>query len=168
MPCSSKALPPGWHWSAWRRYPEPDQRYDKKHWLKALGRPGRDKKIEEYRTFLQNLGKLGVPVSNYDFHPGNTYTTSEVITERGYKAREFKVDDFRGKVEKQMHDREYSADDIWANYTYFMKAVLPVAAEANVKLALHPDDPPLAKMNGVAKVFVNYEGYKRAEQIAGR
>ena len=132
-----------------------------------LGRPGRDQKIEEYRTFLQNLGKLGVPVSNYDFHPANTYTTSEVITERGYKAREFKVDDFRGKVEKQMFDREYSADDIWANYTYFMKAVLPVAAEANVKLALHPDDPPLAKMNGVAKVFVNYEGYKRAEQIAG-
>lgn len=65
-----------------------------------------------------------------------------------------------------MFDREYSADDIWANYTYFMKAVLPMAAEANVKLALHPDDPPVEKMNGVAKVFMHYEGYKRAEQIA--
>ena len=70
-------------------------------------------------------------------------------------------------MEKKAFDREYSADDIWGTYTYFMKAVLPVAEKANVKLALHPDDPPLAKMNGVAKIFVHYDGYKRAEQIAG-
>ena len=140
--------------------------YAYRHLDVQLGRPGRDKKIEEYRQFLKDSGKLGIPVANYDFHPGNTYTTSEVTTARGYKAREFKLDDFRSKVEKQMFDREYSADDIWANYTYFMKAVLPVATEANVKLALHPDDPPVEKMNGVAKVFTHYEGYKRAEQIA--
>jgi mannonate dehydratase len=42
-----------------------------------------------------------------------------------------------------MHDRVYTADDIWANYTYLMKAILPVAKEADIKLALHPDDPPL-------------------------
>ena len=70
-----------------------------------------------------------------------------------FPAREFSTDDFRSKVEKQMFDREYSADDIWANYTYLMKAILPVAEEAKVKLALHPDDPPLARMNGVAKVL---------------
>ena len=74
---------------------------------------------------------------------------------------------FGTKVEKQAFEREYSADDIWANYTYFMKAVLPVAEKADVKLALHPDDPPIAKMNGVAKLFTHYDGYRRAEQIAG-
>ena len=47
------------------------------------------------------------------------------------------------EVEKQAFDREYSADEIWAAYTYFFKAVLPVAEEAGVTLALHPDDPPL-------------------------
>ncbi|MGH9663179.1 MAG: mannonate dehydratase, partial [Bryobacteraceae bacterium] len=84
-----------------------------------------------------------------------------------YRSREFDLHDFRHKMEKRRFDREYSAADMWANYTYFMKAVLPVAEEAGVTLALHPDDPPLAKMNGVAKLFTNYEGYHRAEQIAG-
>jgi mannonate dehydratase len=131
-----------------------------------LGKPGRDKHIENYQGFVRNLGRLGIPVSCYDFHPANTYTTDEIETPRGYVAREFSVDDFRSRVEKQKFEREYSAEEIWDSYTYFMKAVLPVAKQAGVKLALHPDDPPLAKMNGVAKVLVHYDGYRRAEQIS--
>ncbi len=131
-----------------------------------LGQPGRDKWIDDYQTFLKNLGRLGIGVSCYDFHPGNTYTTGRV-QRRGYTAREFDLKVFRQKIEKQRFDREYSAEDIWSNYTYFIKAVLPVAEKANVKLALHPDDPPVSKMNGVAKIFTHYNGYKRAERIAG-
>ncbi|MBL8295304.1 MAG: mannonate dehydratase [Bryobacterales bacterium] len=131
-----------------------------------LGQPGRDQDIETHQRFIRTLGKLGIPQTNYDFHPANTYTTS-YVENRGYKARQFSVKEFREKIEKPAFDREYSAEDIWATYTYFMKAVLPVAEEANVIMALHPDDPPLAKMNGVAKLFVHYDGYKRAEQIAG-
>jgi mannonate dehydratase len=81
--------------------------------------------------------------------------------------REFKLEDFRAKVEKQRFEREYAAEQIWEYYTYFFKAVLPVAEQAHVKLGLHPDDPPVAKMNGVAKIFTHYEGYRRAEQLAG-
>jgi mannonate dehydratase len=55
---------------------------------------------------------------------------------------------------------------MWASYRYFMDAILPVAEEAGVKLALHPDDPPLERMNGVARLFNRYEGYRRAEEIA--
>ena len=132
-----------------------------------LGQPGRDQDIDDFNAFLRNCGRLGIAVANIDWHPANTYTTSEVMTARGYRAREFKLDDFRNKIEKQAFDRVYTADDIWATYTYFIKAVLPVAEKAGVKLALHPDDPPLTMMNGVAKLFVNYDGYKRAEQIAG-
>jgi mannonate dehydratase len=131
-----------------------------------LGQDGRDRDIETYCRFLRDLGKLEIPVASYDFHPGNTYTTS-MVQRRGYTTREFDLNDFHNKVEKQLFNREYSADEIWANYTYFIKAVLPVAEEAGVTLALHPDDPPLAKMNGVAKLFTNYNGYRRAEQIAG-
>lgn len=131
-----------------------------------LGQPGRDQDIETYRTLLASCGKLGIPVASYDFHPGNTYTTA-IVERRGYRARQFDLQDFRSKVEKQRFERKYPADEIWANYTYFMKAVLPAAEAAGVKMALHPDDPPLAEMNGVAKLFIDYDGYRRAEQIAG-
>src|SRR5262249_7549310 len=131
-----------------------------------LGQKGRDEDIATYQTFLRGLGQLGIPVANYDFHPGNTYTTAQV-ERRGYVAREFNLADFRQKVEKQRFEREYSADEIWENYTYFVKAVLPVADKAGVKLGLPPDGPPVAKRNGVAKVITHYDGYKRAEQIAG-
>src|SRR5262245_4956484 len=131
-----------------------------------LGQAGRDEDIEQYLRFLRHLGSLGIRVAHYDFHPANTYTTA-IVKNRGHTAREFSVEDFRAKVERQAFDREYAAEEIWANYIYFMKAVLPVAEEANVTLTLHPDDPPLAKMNGVAKLFTHYDGYRRAEEIAG-
>jgi mannonate dehydratase len=131
-----------------------------------LGQPGRDEDIAQFNRFLRDCGQLGIPTSHIDFHPGNTYTTNMIQTPRGYTAREFSVDDFRRTVEKRMFDRSYSAEEIWANYTYFLNAVLPVAEKANVLLAHHPDDPPLSVMNGVAKVFINYAGYKHAETVA--
>lgn len=141
--------------------------YAYRHLDVQLGRGRRDEIIETYCQFLRDCGRLGIPAANYDWHPANTYTTAMIETPGGYRAREFSVEDFRKKVEKQAFEREYSAEDIWGTYTYFTKAVLPVAEKADVRLALHPDDPPLAKMNGVAKVFVHYDGYARAEKIAG-
>jgi mannonate dehydratase len=131
-----------------------------------LGLPGRDEDLDKFNKFLTDCGRLGIRTSHIDFHPGNTYTTNMITTPRGYTAREFSVDDFRERVEEPMFDREYSADDIWANYTYFLKAVLPVAEKANILLAHHPDDPPISPMNDVAKVFINYAGYKHAEEVA--
>ena len=132
-----------------------------------LGLPGRDEDLAKFQTFITDLGRCGIPVAHNDFHPGNTYTTEMIDSPRGYRVRQFDLDDFRKKVEKQKFDRVYTAEDMWANYTYYLKAILPVAEKANVKMALHPDDPPLAMMNGVAKLFINYDGYRKGEQISG-
>ena len=132
----------------------------------GLGLPGRDTEIREYQRFLSTLGKLNIPVAGYAFHPGNTYSTG-TVTHRGYQVREFDLDVFRNRIEKQRFERTYSAEEMWNHYRYFMEAVLPVAERANVRMALHPDDPPVSMMNGVAKLFVNYDGMKRAEAIAG-
>ena len=129
-----------------------------------LGLPGRDKDIETYCGFVRNLGRVGIPVASFDFHPGNTFQTA-ISEYHGYTTREFDLDLFRAKLEKPRADREFTAEDVWAAYTYFLKAVLPVAKEAGVKLAHHPDDPPVARMNGVTRIFNTYEGFRRAEQF---
>ena len=85
--------------------------------------PGATRKSRSTGPSCAISASLAFPVANYDFHPANTYTTADVDSPRGYTAREFKLADFRSKVEKQAFEREYSADDIWDFYTYFMKAV---------------------------------------------
>jgi mannonate dehydratase len=135
----------------------------------ALGRPGtdRDKDIENCRSVIRLLGRLGVSVLVLDWLPANTFTTA-MIERRGYLTREFRLSDFRSRIEKQRFEREYSTEEIWDAFAYFLKAVLPVAEEANVRLAMHPSDPPIAMMNGVGRIFINYEDYRRADQLAGR
>lgn len=49
------------------------------------------------------------------------------------------------------------ADRMWANYEYFIKAVIPYAEKCGVKLALHPNDPPLEKLGGVARIFTSLD-----------
>jgi mannonate dehydratase len=55
---------------------------------------------------------------------------------------------------------------VWKNYTYFIQALTPVAEEAGVRLALHPDDPPVRSLGGVARIFSSLDGLKRASEIA--
>jgi len=65
------------------------------------------------------------------------------------------------------HGREYSKEEIWDNYTYFIRKVVPVAEEAGVRIGIHPDDPPQPVLAGVPRcIFSNFEGYKRAIEIA--
>ena len=54
---------------------------------------------------------------------------------------------------------------MFANYKYFIEAILPVAEEANVKMALHPDDPPVPMLGGVARIFKEPEDFKRAWKL---
>ena len=65
------------------------------------------------------------------------------------------------------HGREFTKEEIWENYTYFIKQVAPVAEEAGVRIGIHPDDPPVPVLAGVPRcIFGNFEGYKRALEIA--
>ena len=65
------------------------------------------------------------------------------------------------------HGRKFSKEEIWENYTYFIKQVAPVAEENNVRIGIHPDDPPVPELAGVPRcIFANFEGYKRAMEIA--
>jgi mannonate dehydratase len=141
----------------------------------TLNLPGRDRKIEEYKTYLRNLSKAGIYYTTYA-HMGNGIWSSGRAEIRGAQAREFDMASpnkrgfWDGKTwqEPLSHGREYSKEEIWENYTNFIKQVAPVAEEAGVRIGIHPDDPPVPVLAGVPRcIFSNFEGYKRALEIAG-
>jgi len=140
----------------------------------TLNLPGRDQKIEEYKQYLRNLGKAGIYYTTYA-HMGNGIWSSGRATIRGASAREFDmaspekrgVWDGKTWTEPLSHGREFTKEEIWENYTYFIKQVAPVAEENSVRIGIHPDDPPVPVLAGVPRcIFGNFEGYKRAMEIA--
>jgi mannonate dehydratase len=61
----------------------------------------------------------------------------------------------------------YSKQEIWDNYTYFIKAVVPLAEELGIRIGVHPDDPPAPELGGIPRcIFSSFDGYKRALEIA--
>ena len=140
----------------------------------TLNLPGRDQKIEEYKQYLRNLGKAGIRYTTYA-HMGNGIWSSGRASTRGAEAREFDmaspdkkgVWDGKTWTEPLSHGRVFSKEEIWENYTHFIKQVAPVAEEVDVRIGIHPDDPPVPVLAGVPRcVFGNFEGYKRAIEIA--
>jgi mannonate dehydratase len=140
----------------------------------TLNLPGRDRKVEEYKQYLRNLGKAGIYYTTYA-HMGNGIWSSGRAAIRGATAREFdmaspnKQGVWDGVVYKEplSHGREFSKEEIWENYTYFIKQVAPVAEEVGVRIGIHPDDPPVPVLAGVPRcIFANFDGYRRAMEIA--
>jgi len=58
-----------------------------------------------------------------------------------------------------------SEDRMWDNLRYFLEAVVPVAEEAGVKLAMHPDDPPLSPIRGIGRIMSSIEGFDRLLEL---
>jgi len=140
----------------------------------TLNLPGRDQKIEDYKTYLRNLGRAGIYYTTYAHMGNGIWSTQRENTRGGAPARAFdlaKAD--AGYWDKKIfkgpltHGRVYSQKEIWDNCTYFIKAVTPVAEEVGVRIGIHPDDPPVPELAGVPRcIFGNFEGYKRALEIA--
>ena len=140
----------------------------------TLNLPGRDRRIEEYKNYLRYLGKAGIHYTTYA-HMGNGIWSSGRAKTRGCDTRELdlsspdKVGVWAGKTYREplSHGRVFSKEEIWDNYTYFIKQVVPVAEEAGVRIGIHPDDPPAPVLAGVPRcIFGNFEGYRRAMEIA--
>lgn len=130
-------------------------------WMRArLGLPGRDEELEHYRTTVRNLGRAGIPTLGYNFRPDPLYRTGTAPGRGGALVTTF--DRALAADRPPTYGREYTAEEMWANHEYFVRAVLPVAEEAGVRLALHPDDPPGPALGGVARIFGSFEGFARA------
>lgn len=126
-----------------------------------LGLPGRDEQIEHMSNTIRNMGRAGIPILGYHWLPNGVWRTSQPVSLRGgAKGTRF---DMEEHMDTQLtHGRVYNKDEMWDHYCYYMQRILPVAEEVNVKLALHPDDPPVESLGGVARIFGNFEGLEQA------
>jgi mannonate dehydratase len=130
-----------------------------------LGLPGRDEQIGNYQQIIRMLGKAGIPILGYHWMPGEVWRTSTSTPGRG-GARVSSFDLDLAKEAPPAFSHPISEEQLWANYEYFIRAVLPVAEEAGVKLALHPDDPPTDEpLGGVARIMNGLKGFRRAMEI---
>ena len=126
-----------------------------------LGLPGRDEQIAHMQTTIRNMGKAGIPILGYHWMPNSVWRTPEPAVLRG-GARGTRFNQAEHDPDELTHGRVYTADEMWANYEYYLARILPVAEEAGVTLALHPDDPPVPSLGGVARIFCDFDGFKRA------
>lgn len=127
----------------------------------TLGLSERDATIEMLQQFIQDLGRAGIKHTTYAWHTGGAYETHRTFV-RGCPTRRFELDSALALPDK--YDRTYSDDDMWETYAYFLDQIMPVAEAADVRLQLHPNDPPVTHQ-GVARIFRSTENYRRGMEV---
>ena len=130
-----------------------------------LGRPTRDRLIANYQENIRRLGEAGVKCICYNFMPVFDWTRTQLDKPLAdgstalvyYKDQLEKMDPLTGELSLPGWDASYkkedlralfeaygrlNEEDLWENLRYFLEAVIPVAEESGVNMAIHPDDPP--------------------------
>jgi D-mannonate dehydratase len=131
-----------------------------------LGLPGRDEDIARYQQMLRNMGALGIPLLCYNFMAtiGWCRTDIKVPARGGAISNRFQLAALDpAPVASELRVTEQK---LWDNYAYFVTRVLPVAEAAGVKMGLHPDDPPLSPLRGVARILTSADAFARAMALS--
>lgn len=130
-----------------------------------LGIAGRDEEIENFITLMKNMARIKVDVICYNWMPVISWARTDferkgrgdaLVTAFDYDAvKGLPVTEY-GEVTQEM---------MWNNLEYFLKAVVPEAEENGIKLALHPDDPPVPAIRGIARIMTSAEAFKKLIDI---
>jgi mannonate dehydratase len=129
------------------------------------GKPGRDDEIDQVKASIRAAGAAGIPVVEYNFY---SHRLVEGYYEElgrggaGMTAYDYaRSQDLPPLPEIGTH----SLEALWKNVAYFLQAVVPAAEESNVRLALHPSDPPVPLSRGSGQLMANLESWKRLVSI---
>jgi mannonate dehydratase len=128
-------------------------------------RPGRDEEIDKVRQSIRAAGKAGLAVVEYNWYAHRAmegYYEEPGRAGAGYTGFDYqRMKDLPPLPAEGAH----TLDEMWANITYFLKAVVPVADEAGVRLALHPNDPPAPLSRGSQQIMGSVAGWKKLVDI---
>jgi mannonate dehydratase len=130
-------------------------------------RPGQSRLMQLMRqcgvthAIVRAMRELGVPVLCYNFMAVHGWARTRWAEpgRGGALVTAFHVDDLTGLPS---HSPGLTDEVMWDNYRYFLDAALPVAEETGVRMALHPDDPPLSPFRGVARIMRSGDAVERA------
>src|SRR5437764_1199543 len=139
----------------------------------TLNLPGRDQKIAWLQQYIRDTGKAGITYITYAHMANGIWSSKSETTRGGGESRAFHLATAKGYWNGKTytgpltHGRKYSKEELWENYTYFIRKIAPVAEEAGVRIGIHPDDPPVPELGGIPRhIFGTFDGYVRALEIA--
>lgn len=123
-----------------------------------IGDEKRDECIEKVIKMFPIMEKLGMEsiCFNWMAYIGWLRTSDKYVERGGATVSEFDMGDFKPISDK------ITAKKLWDNYSYFIKAVIPYAENHGIKLALHPDDPPVKSLGNVERIMITKENIKKA------
>lgn len=159
------------------------ENFDPAHWYDVLlGGPQREQQLDNLRTMIRAVGDVGIPVIGYNFSLAGVSGRVEGPYARGGAqsvGMEGEIDDQpldEGIVWNMRLDDDVAAgtsartrvstNELWERLAYFLEAVLPVAEEAGVRLALHPDDPPVERLRDTPRLVNRPELYQRVLDLS--
>lgn len=129
--------------------------------LAKRGLPGRDQEIDAVIELLENMGRLGIRTWCYEWMTDfNWLRTSTAIRSRG-GSLVTGYDHALLAGAPPSGDGPVSEEQLWDSLEYFLRRVVPVAERCGVQLAMHPDDPPLSPIRGVARIMSSVGNYQR-------
>lgn len=130
------------------------------------GLPGRDREVEMIHDLLRTMDRLDIRILCHNFMAafGWGRTRTSVEGRGGATVTGFDVDDL---AELPAHEPSISEAQMWENYAYFLDAVLPVAEEHGISLAMHPDDPPISPFRGIARIMTSVDALEKAMAMGG-
>lgn len=130
-----------------------------------LGLEGREEDVEKYCRMLRNMGELGIPLLCYNFMAGIGWHRSkaDVKIRGGALTSRFDV----SEIPSTLTDAGVvTSARMWENYAWFIRRVMPVAESVGVRMGMHPDDPPIPELRGIARILSTPENVERAMSLA--
>lgn len=124
-------------------------------------KPNRDEAIDKVKQSIRVAGKAGLPVIEYNWYAHRAMEGYYEETGRaGAGLTSFDYERMKD-LPPLPQEGAHTLDEMWTNIAYFLKAVVPVAEESGVRLALHPNDPPAPLSRGSQQIMATVAGWKK-------